>query len=503
MEKEQGPKFDEIDEIDEHDDHNDEEDQEEDRQELKTEPKPEKPETTIEEVDEKKTKKSLPSIVVFGGLIILILFIGGLVFIGNRGGNSEPAHKPSAADIAQQKIDADREGREQRQIDGLRDDDFFIRDERVQPSASQLFRGLTTEAPKTNFSWEDEQAEEEAINYILHGTQAKARAQQEAEVSVAQTSAAAPIQQNNATTTARPAENNNNQSMPSPMFVYSRHFGGARYTESKPGQQIRQTDHAGETGVNQAFPFSEAELMRLALGLTSPPAAATNIEEPVFDIPAMATTDKPTQLIYTAHPPVVVSEGEFLEAALVNRLIVNVEPSPVVTILSRDVFDRSRRYVVFPANSRVIGTAHAVNYRGASRLYISFHRIILPNGLSVDLPQSNRFLRAMDETGAIGIVSHVNRHWMMQFGAAVMLGVFDGIAGYAQRNNQMTTMDGMVIGRTSENFGRILDRLMDRYSSIMPTISVFQGKTMRIYITDDMVVSPYSLITERSYYGNR
>ena len=191
-----------------------------------------------------------------------------------------------------------------------------------------------------------------------------------------------------------------------------------------------------------------------------------------------------------------------LEAALVGRLIVNVEPSPVVCVLSRDLFDASGKYVVFPANSRVIGEAQAVNYKGASRLYISFHRIILPNGLSVTLPQNKKFMKAMDETGALGVVSHVNRHWMLQFGSAIMLGIFDGLSGYAQRN-EAVSLDGNVVSRTSENFGRVLDHVMTQYSSIMPTISVFQGKTMRIYLADDMLVSPYQLISERSYYGNR
>jgi len=468
----------------------------------------EKYETTIVEAGAKDAKKPFPFKLVGVGVILSLVLIGGIWIFGNRAKPStEAAHTPSAADVAQQKVDTERAARERRQVEGIRDDDFFVRDERAEPSNVQLFRGLNTERPETNYSWEAEQAEEEAINYILHGSKAKAQAQSEAEQSVSETApnnrATPQPQQHNDNRPATSGNNDDNR-MPTPMFVYSRSFGGARFTEGKPGQQAIQNRPVGDK--NQDIPFLSDDLMRMALGLVNVPAENAPPDEPVFpvfDVPAMAAADKPTQLIYTAHPPVVVNEGEMLEATLVNRVIVNVEPSPVIAILSRDLFDRSGRYVVFPANSRVIGTAHAVNYRGASRLYISFHRIILPNGLSVDLPQSRRMMRAMDETGAVGIVSHVNRHWMMQFGAAVMLGVFDGIAGYAQRNTQMSTADGMVIGRTSENFGRILDRVMERYSSLMPTISVFQGKTMRIYIADDMVISPYSLISERSYYGTR
>ena len=463
----------------------------------------EQTDTTVEESGITKTKKPIPIKLIIGGVVIFLVVVSGIVFMANNGNKpAQPAHTPTAADQAQQKADADKAEREQRQVEGLRDQDFFMRDERAESTISQIFRGLTTEAPKTNFSWEGEREEEEAINYILNSTAAKTQAQHDAEkaaVVTTGTATAAAYPQNYA---ARQAQDNNNNSTPPPMFVYSRNFGGARYTESKPGQQSRQ---AGQNN-GQDFPFTDDELLRMALGLTTPAAVEATAEAtiPASNLQTTALTDKPTQLIYTAHPPVVVNEGEMLEAALVNRLIVNVEPSPVVCVLSRDLFDRSGKYVIFPANSYVLGTAQAVGYKGASRLFISFHKIILPSGLSVDLPQSRRMMRAMDETGAIGVVSHVNRHWMLQFGAAIMLGVFDGVAGLAQRNNQTTTAEGMILGRTSENFGRILDRVMDSYSSIMPTISVFQGKTMRIYVSDDMVISPYSLITDRSYYnGNR
>ena len=161
---------------------------------------------------------------------------------------------------------------------------------------------------------------------------------------------------------------------------------------------------------------------------------------------------------------------------------------------------KSGQYVVLPANSRVIGSAQAVGYKGALRLFISFHRLILPNGLSVDLPSSRSAMKALDETGAIGIVSNVDRHWFLQFGSAVFLGVLDGIAGYAQRD-QANTVNGLVISRTSQNFDRVLDRVMSQYSTIVPTIRVDQGKTLRIYVSDDMIISPYARISDRSYYN--
>jgi len=269
------------------------------------------------------------------------------------------------------------------------------------------------------------------------------------------------------------------------MFVYSRVFGGARYVEPKPAAQ------------------AALEAVSAAVSAVSPEITAAAVAEIMDDRTTETGNARRTELIYSSLPPVIVHEGEMLEAVLVNRLLVDTEPSPVITHLSRDLFDASGRYVVFPANSRIIGYSQTISYRGASRLFISFHRIILPNGVSVELPQSQRMMRALDETGALGIVSTVNRRWFMQFGTAILFGVIDGIAGYAQRNQSVDTSHGIVISRTSENFDRVLDRIMAQYSSIVPIIRVDQGKTMRIYISDDMVVTPYARISDRSYYETR
>ena len=43
---------------------------------------------------------------------------------------------------------------------------------------------------------------------------------------------------------------------------------------------------------------------------------------------------------------------------------------------------------------------------------------------------------------------------------------------------------------------------MSQYSTIVPTIRVDQGKTMKIYLSDDILISPYAKISDRSYYAN-
>jgi type IV secretion system protein VirB10 len=262
------------------------------------------------------------------------------------------------------------------------------------------------------------------------------------------------------------------------MFVYSRSFGGAKYLEKKENGLAAPQRTEGQSKEVRAPPRQT-----LSEAAQKPP------EE----------KDEKTRILYTGLPPVTLYEGELLDAVLVNRIIADTEPSPVICQISKDVFDAGGRYVVFPANSRIVGSSQVVNYKGAHRLFISFQRIILPNGPAVEFPGSQKALTALDETGALGVVSNVNRHWFLQFGTAIFFGVLDGLAGAAQRHSEIFSPTSIVIDRTSRNFERILDTIMSQYSSIVPTITVHQGHKMKIYLADDVFISPYARIKERSY----
>ncbi|MCI0720954.1 MAG: TrbI/VirB10 family protein, partial [Acidobacteria bacterium] len=268
------------------------------------------------------------------------------------------------------------------------------------------------------------------------------------------------------------------QGSPQPMFVYSRSFGGAKYVEKKENTPATlQTIGSQNKEVVGPSKLAVAEV-------------AHKPEE---------QKDEKTRILYTDLPPITLYEGELLDAVLVNRIIADTEPSPVICQISKDVFDAGGRYVVFPANSRIVGSSQVVIYKGAHRLFISFHRVILPNGPAIEFPGSQKALRALDETGALGAVSNVNRHWFLQFGTAIFFGVLDGLAGVAQRNSEIFSPTSILIDRTSRNFERILDTIMSQYSSIVPTITVHQGHKMKIYLADDVFISPYARIKERSY----
>lgn len=76
--------------------------------------------------------------------------------------------------------------------------------------------------------------------------------------------------------------------------------------------------------------------------------ATVELDTTFYAVPRVSTIDQAkeqpaeiTRLIYTKYPPVTLYEGEMLDAVLVNRIIADTEPSPVVCQIAKDVFDRS------------------------------------------------------------------------------------------------------------------------------------------------------------------
>jgi type IV secretory pathway VirB10-like protein len=429
--------------------------------------------TETEVIEEKpapaKSKRRLWLFAGFRGALLVFALIALVTAVRFKPGTTQTPL--TTEDLAQQKYDAQQKENERNKAAGLRNDSFLLRKEDADTTLelNSLMSQLENRSDKPLVpltSDKQVRAEEEAINQVL-------RNREDAPTSAARSTP--PYAAGSGASESRGGDQ--------PMFIYSRTFGGAKYVDAPK--------EAAKAEV-VAKPQNVAAAREVAARL---PAADSQEK--------FTAAQQRTTLIYTEFPPVTLYEGEMIDAVLVNRVVADTEPSPVICQISKDLFDNSRRYVLFPANSRVVGLSQVVNYKGASRLFISFHRIILPNGPAVEFPGSQKALRALDETGALGVVSHVDRHWFLQFGTAIFFGILDGLAGAAQRNSSIFSGTSLIIDRTSRNFERILDNIMLQYSSIVPTITVHQGKKMKIYLSDDLLISPFAEIKDRSYYAYR
>lgn len=196
-------------------------------------------------------------------------------------------------------------------------------------------------------------------------------------------------------------------------------------------------------------------------------------------------------------PDMVVREGKFLDCALVNRIESDINDSPVILQVTRDFVSPDGRYVLVPAGSKIYGVAGSVQSLQQARLYMAFHRIVYPvrrgenESLSAYFPK--RKFPGMDNMGSLGVGDKVNRHFFLQFGSAIMLGMFDGMAASVQSAGSVEnpTMRDLMLARTSQNFANVVNSVIQRYANVVPTVTIREGKKCKVYFTQDVVMSPW------------
>ena len=95
--------------------------------------------------------------------------------------------------------------------------------------------------------------------------------------------------------------------------------------------------------------------------------------------------------------PYVLFEGTILDTALLNRLVGDFA-GPVKVMVTNPVYSQDRQHVLIPAGTFLLGDVQKVSGFGQRRLAVRFHRMLMPDGYSVDLDQ----FQGLDQAGRLG-----------------------------------------------------------------------------------------------------
>ena len=210
-----------------------------------------------------------------------------------------------------------------------------------------------------------------------------------------------------------------------------------------------------------------------------------------------------------AAPDVLVREGKFLDCVTINRVESDIAESPVMAQVARDFVSLDGKQVLVPAGARIYGTAGRVQSLQQARLYVRFHKLVFPRRTPDETPKvayfPTRQFPAMDNFGSLGARDRVNRHLTLQFGAAIFLGVFDGLAAQVQSpaaEDNPTARD-LVLARTSKNFSSVVDAVIQRYANVVPTVTIREGTKLKCYFTQDVLLTPFMPTGELSWVKGR
>jgi type IV secretion system protein VirB10 len=189
--------------------------------------------------------------------------------------------------------------------------------------------------------------------------------------------------------------------------------------------------------------------------------------------------------------PYLIYEGSVLDTVLMNRLDGDAV-GPVKVLVSSPLYSHDYQHVIIPEGTVVLGEAKKIGATGFGqqrRMAVVFHRLIMPDGYSVDLDQ----FQGLDQIGEQGLKDKVNNHYLQIFGTSIALGVVAGASEITQGGGTITTSGSQaftngVAGSVSQSAASILDRFIQ----IPPTITIREGHRVKVYFTQDLLLPAYS-----------
>jgi type IV secretion system protein VirB10 len=191
-----------------------------------------------------------------------------------------------------------------------------------------------------------------------------------------------------------------------------------------------------------------------------------------------------------AGQPYVIYEGTTLDTVLMNRLDGDAA-GPVKVLVSNPVYSHDRQHVLIPEGTIVLGEAKKIGASGLGqqrRMAVVFHRLLMPDGYSVDLDQ----FHGLDQIGEEGLKDKVNNHYLEIFGTSIALGIIAGAGEIEQGGGTITTSGSQAFTTgAASSVSQSGTTILDRFMQIPPTITIREGHRVKVYFTQDMLLPAY------------
>ena len=212
--------------------------------------------------------------------------------------------------------------------------------------------------------------------------------------------------------------------------------------------------------------------------LTPAPSPATpSVAPPVPAAPSGAAPNPTT-------PRYRLFEGSVIETVLTNRLD-GTYAGPVNCLVSVPVY--AADHLVIPAGARVLGEARAVNAFGQSRLAVTFHRLLMPNGDAITLDG----LQGLNQAGDLGLRDQVDRHYGQIFGVSLALGVITGFSQASTTVGPDATGADVYRQGVASSVAQSSTRILDRFLNLLPTVTIREGHRIKVYLSGDLDLPAY------------
>lgn len=184
--------------------------------------------------------------------------------------------------------------------------------------------------------------------------------------------------------------------------------------------------------------------------------------------------------------PYTVQAGSTISAALVTALNSD-QPGRVIAQVSENVFDSvTGEQLLIPQGARLLGTYDADANYGDQRLLIVWNRLIMPNGWSIAL----RGMPGADASGSVGLHGEVDAH-IARIAVASLLSGALGVAANQSEDGDPNRLRQSVGDASAQQAAQTGSHIVDRELNVRPTLRIRAGATVRVLVSQDIVLRPY------------
>jgi type IV secretory pathway VirB10-like protein len=183
----------------------------------------------------------------------------------------------------------------------------------------------------------------------------------------------------------------------------------------------------------------------------------------------------------------VVQAGSVISAAMITGLRSDL-PGQITAQITEAVYDSpTGKVLLIPQGARLIGQYDAQVAFGQSRALLVWNRIVMPNGRSIVLERQP----GADPEGYAGLEDQVDNHWGSLFKAALLSTILS-VGSEAGTSNDQNSLTDAIRRGASDSISQTGRQVVGRSLQVQPTITVRPGFSVRVIVTRDLVMEPYS-----------
>lgn len=185
----------------------------------------------------------------------------------------------------------------------------------------------------------------------------------------------------------------------------------------------------------------------------------------------------------------MIMQGHVINAVMVNAINSDL-PGEVVARVTMDVYDSIQGdKLLIPKGTKLIAPYSSDIRVGQERLMIAFNRLIMPNGLAVDLPGT----MAMDGAGRSGVEGTVDNHYGQMFYVSLLTALGAHVTWRTQPPSGSVTVNA---GANQPNgaaqiFTDMNKAVIERNKAMAPTIRIPAGERITLTTSRDMELPVY------------